>query len=91
VIVKDKKCPKCGSFKVIPSVPIADNTYGGSVPWSAYITENPKAVLFKETHLFTIRAWICGECGYTELYADEPDKIASAYQRYLENTKSKKK
>ena len=89
--MKDKKCSKCGSSMVIPSVPIADRGHGnGLLPWTAYISEKPGA-LFSKTHFFKIRAWICGECGYTELYADAPNEVASSYQRYLENINRKKK
>jgi predicted nucleic-acid-binding Zn-ribbon protein len=89
--VKDKKCLKCGSSNVIPSVPIADRSHMGELlPWVAYISEKPNT-LFSKIHFFKIRAWICGECGYTELYADEPNEVAKSYQRYLENINSRKK
>ena len=89
--MKDKKCSKCGSSNVIPGVPIADHAHGGGIlPWTAYISEKPNT-LFSKTRYFKIRAWICGECGYTELYTDEPNEVANSYQRYLENIKRKKK
>jgi hypothetical protein len=30
--------------------------------------ENPKALIFKGTHTGTLTAYICGQCGYTEMY-----------------------
>jgi hypothetical protein len=35
----------------------------------------PDALVFKEKHKSTISAWVCGQCGYLELYADSPSSL----------------
>ena len=89
--MKNSKCPKCDSTEVIPGVTIADRTYGGILSLSALIRERPDALMFQQDRTFRIRAWICTECGYTELYADEPEKILDSYKRYRANRKNRNK
>jgi hypothetical protein len=42
---------------------------------------NPDAWLFKGAVYARLRATICGECGYTELTADDPAGVYEAYLR----------
>jgi predicted nucleic-acid-binding Zn-ribbon protein len=46
------------------------------------ITEKPNALFFKEHVRETLRAYICGDCGYSELYADYPKELWLSYQRF---------
>ena len=41
---------------------------------------NPEAWVFKGSIYATLKANICGECGYTELIANDP---AALYNEYL--------
>jgi predicted nucleic-acid-binding Zn-ribbon protein len=88
--MKNQPCPKCGSADVIRGLPIADHTHSGMTPLSTYIIEKPEAVFDQEISYFMIRAWVCIECGYTELYTDEPNEVAESFKRFLENVKKKK-
>ena len=36
--------------------------------------------------LSRIHAWVCGECGYMPLFADDPQALYAAYQEFLRAT-----
>jgi hypothetical protein len=73
-------CSKCGSDKTIPLAPVLDQGQysGGSLIAHVGFT-NPDAWLFKGPVYATLKATICGECGYTELTADHPAHLYEAY------------
>ena len=48
-------------------------------PAEVGVVRNPEAVLFKGEVRAPLRAQICGECGYVELYAQNPGALWSAY------------
>jgi len=74
-------CPKCSSDKIIPEVRIIDRNAHSSVEDLCFeIYENPHALLFRGTHRGALRAWICGACGYTELYVDYPGELYEVYR-----------
>ena len=33
----------------------------------------PQAIFFKGRQQTTVSAWVCTDCGFTELYADQPN------------------
>lgn len=37
----------------------------------------PHALVFKDTQETTVSAWVCADCGYLELYADQPSDIST--------------
>lgn len=76
-------CPKCQSAKIIPDVRILDRNYSVVGDLSVEIYENPDALLFKGAHNGKLQARICGQCGYTELYLENPAQLFAAYQRSL--------
>jgi hypothetical protein len=51
---------------------------------TVFVSEVPEAMIFKRTKTTHIRANICGECGFTEMVADEPELIYAAYLKSLE-------
>jgi predicted nucleic-acid-binding Zn-ribbon protein len=63
------KCPKCGSQNIV------QNAKPVIFPHSTYelelaVYEKPEALLFKgEKERYTLGAWICKGCGYSELYS----------------------
>ena len=70
------KCPKCASQHLIKDVRIFGRGQDGSKnDLSTEIYERPDALVFKRTHQGTLQAWICGDCGLTELYVSNPDEI----------------
>ncbi len=69
-------CPKCGSPRLIKGARIVDRGQDSSKhDLTVEIHEKPDAVFFKRTHQGTLRAWICGHCGFTEIYASNPDEL----------------
>ena len=71
---KSGACPKCKSTSVIADARVRDR---GDLPNMAQELEistyrNPDALVFKETRLSKVSAWVCSACGYIELYADDP-------------------
>jgi predicted nucleic-acid-binding Zn-ribbon protein len=66
------KCPKCGSQKIIVDAVVRDHAHQ---ELNVCTYANPDALIFKEARDSTISAWICGECGFTELYTDAPQPL----------------
>jgi ribosomal protein S27AE len=79
------QCPKCGSSDVIPEVYLLDRGHGDrQYNLQAIVEENPDAWLFKGTVRSSLKAWVCGACGYTELYANNPAALLAAHRKQLE-------
>ena len=75
-------CPKCNSTKVIPKVDIIASGTGRRI--KALVLANPKAMLFVGANLNNLNACICGDCGFTEIYAENPQNLYDAYVRSKE-------
>ena len=75
-------CPKCSSKKIVPRVRVMDRGHysGDAGDLALVIYENPEALIFKGTHEGALYAQVCGECGYTELYLDNPQELYSKYK-----------
>lgn len=76
-------CPKCHSSMVIPDVQVGAFQAGNLHHLWLSIPENPDALIFKNLAYSALRAWVCGRCGYSELYTTQPDLLWDAYQRSL--------
>jgi predicted nucleic-acid-binding Zn-ribbon protein len=78
-------CPKCGSTDLIPDVKIEDQRRGGAPgELRVVIEEKPDALMFTRPHLGSLRATICGRCGFAELFVNDPAELAEllvAYRR----------
>lgn len=75
-----KQCPKCNSGKVIHNVRVIDrNGEYQDMSLSVRVERKPDALLFKGAKDFELKAHICVECGYAELYAAAPDRLWQAY------------
>ena len=79
------RCAKCGNSQIIPGARVACNVQGGDQNVKLRIDSQPGALIFKQAQRSALRASICGKCGYTEFFADDP---ASLYTAYLESQKS---
>ncbi len=75
------QCPKCKSEKIVPRVRIMDRGHGStdSGDLSVVTYEDPDALIFKGKQRSALFARICGDCGYTELFVENPREI---YERY---------
>jgi len=79
----EKACLKCGSKRVIESARIIDRGDSGcQYDFSVVVYKKPSAILFKEGCYGAMRASICGNCGYTELYATNPEELYEAYEQF---------
>lgn len=69
---KTNQCPKCKSRKILVGARVIDKASKGgpALDLELAVKKNPEALLFKGEQRFTIRAWTCADCGYTELYTD---------------------
>lgn len=66
-------CTKCGAQQVMPDLRILDQDGEfHSRSLSLQIHRNPYAMIFKGEEVVDLRANVCGNCGYTELYATNP-------------------
>ena len=73
---RTNKCPKCGSTDVIAHAKAIDKGENGHLTVATF--RKPQAVMFKGQMTTTLSAWVCVDCGYLELYADEPKKLKIA-------------
>ena len=74
------QCPKCGSTKMIHSVPIRAQGERSGGRLAAYVDSDPEALFLKGRMYSRILAEICGECGYVELRVNQPGVL---YNHYL--------
>lgn len=72
-----KTCPNCRSERIIPNT---DAVETGNLAIRIY--EQPGVSLRGARH-YPLKAWVCAECGYTQLYVNQPGELAASYQRYL--------
>lgn len=76
----NEKCRKCGSQKLIPLVPVQDTGQYASGRLQAHVGfSNPEAWFFKGAVNARLSATICGDCGHTELTAENPAELYEAY------------
>ena len=78
----DDHCPKCGSKERVPGVRVIDrgNYNGDAGDIQVGIYRQPSAVLFKGKVTTNLSAHVCAGCGFTELYASDPQAILSAWK-----------
>jgi hypothetical protein len=73
------KCARCGSAKIVPLAGIQDQGQYSDGHLKAYVFTNPEAWVFKGTVYARLRARICGDCGHTELIAQNAAELYEAY------------
>jgi len=78
--VEQMVCLKCGSSDIIPNVSIVTHGQGASQVEVEFY-DNPKALIFKGTHTGTLTAYICGQCGYTEMYVSNAQYLLNNYRK----------
>ena len=74
---KTGTCPKCGSSRLIKHATVVDRGHAGSKqPLQVATYKDPDALFLKGEHECSVFAWICLGCGFTELYAENPEDLA---------------
>ncbi len=82
----DEVCAKCGSEKLIWDATAIDRgDYNSEGELSVGVDEKPSALIFKQRMRSNVSAVVCGECGYIEFYAENPEILYQAYQNRAEN------
>jgi hypothetical protein len=77
-------CAKCHSTKIALNVQVMDQGQYSDGSLKAIVVEKPEAIIFQGRKTTRIRANICGECGFTELFADAPELIYASYLKSQE-------
>jgi predicted nucleic-acid-binding Zn-ribbon protein len=73
------QCPKCESTNILCDVKAIDlGDYNAQYDLMVGVAANPTARLFRQQHCSTLSAWVCGDCGYVEFYADDPQGLVNA-------------
>lgn len=87
-MIKDGVCPECGSTDILPDLRIADRGHNNLASYnlSIAIFEQPATMLgvslWQSESMVPLRAWICAACGYTALFATEPNKLLQVYRSW---------
>ncbi|MBC8141349.1 MAG: hypothetical protein H7Y38_07890 [Armatimonadetes bacterium] len=72
--MENKTCAKCGSNHLMPGLEIISHLYKPTVMtgsnWIGMATASSE-----------LTATVCGECGYTEIYATEPQTLYKEWRR----------
>jgi hypothetical protein len=79
-MTQPENCSKCNSTKIIPNARIIDRgDYNSVRDLSVQVYEDPEALLFKGVHEGQLTARICGDCGYVEMYVDNPAELYEVF------------
>ena len=78
---KIDQCAKCGSNSIIRRAMAVDKVTatGAERNFTVRVDADPTATVFKKSTRSDVHAWICGQCGYMELYADNPAELYEAF------------
>lgn len=85
--MKNGTCPKCDSTEIMKGLKVPDKgPLGSEFALRVVVTEPEPA---KAASLWMtdgasgeLRAWICSQCGFTELYTDNLEKLYKKYKQY---------
>ena len=76
---KIDKCAKCSSTTIAQRVMVADRDHGGELDLKLRMDARPSAMVLKRPARSVLHAYVCGACGYVELYADDPRALYDAF------------
>ena len=76
------ECPECGSEKIVKNAVMHDRgDYNAEGVLQVAVDQNPAAWVFKERVRSDVRADVCGDCGFLQPYASDPEDLWEAYQK----------
>lgn len=78
------KCMKCGSAEIVPHARVL---HGSDYDVHLGVDADPGALLFKESTRISLEARVCGQCGYTEMYATDPAALLAAWRHAQQSDK----
>ncbi len=73
------QCAKCGSKRIIEDGVLFDTTRNSRVALHAGFQKDPTALLFTGDMLEAIRAPICGDCGFVEIFVQNAPQLYASY------------
>ena len=79
------RCAKCGSERIVANVGVFDQGQYSDGTLKVVFEQKPEAWFFKRPVLSALRATICGVCGYTEMFVENPQEIYEAARRLAGN------
>ncbi|WP_412070514.1 hypothetical protein [Rubrivirga sp. IMCC43871] len=80
------RCLKCGSDAMVPGVRVVDRGQNNHRHDSELgLQVRPDAVIFKREVRVGTWSQVCGDCGFVELYADDPAALWDAHIDRLAN------
>jgi predicted nucleic-acid-binding Zn-ribbon protein len=74
-------CAKCGSEEMIDAIAVDRGHSNARNVLEVEIQKRPAAWVFKDRVASPLRARVCGDCGYTELYATDVAPLLRAYKK----------
>lgn len=75
-----ENCAKCNSTKIIPNARVVDKgDHNSPMDLTVHVYENPDAMIFKGTHEGQLSARICGDCGFVEMYVENPAELYEVF------------
>ena len=81
-------CPKCESREIVADVTIIDRSRSSAEnELTAHVDGPVKEALlisYSTPERAHLRAWICGACGYTELYTEGAERLLEDVRDLLE-------
>ena len=72
------RCAKCTSDQMIEAAYVAD-AQGNRIVVG--VDQHPDHGALDRAVSTQIRAWVCGVCGFVELYANQPAELNDMYRR----------
>ncbi len=71
------RCPKCDSTDIIADAMVIDRFRAslGETHLTIATFQNPGALIFRGRRTMEASAWVCGQCGFIELYARKPQQL----------------
>ena len=74
------RCLKCGSDAMVPGARMIDRGDGNTRQVAQVgVATKPDAIVFKGEVRSEVSASVCGDCGFVELYADDPHALWDAH------------
>lgn len=76
--MKSGSCPKCGFSNIIKDLLVFNEDYKNLIIEVEKSTDNKKWIQIVRDEESTFHAYVCGNCGYSEFYADNYSGLLSA-------------
>ncbi len=75
------KCPKCGSPDIVQEAMVADRAaHNLETDLKLRVDADPDAIVFRGRTRSSLKACVCGRCGYVEFYASDPESLLRAFR-----------